>query len=337
MNELSFNEFKEKIVNEFKKNVPNVEVSVKDVNKGNGVSLVGMIVSGDSNISPTIYLDYYYYDYYLKGIYDFNQCLDALINSYNKNKVKDNIDITAIMSKEYVLSHVYPCVVNYNMNAEGFIKNDIVFADQGELALCYRVMVNDKAVNPLCDDGLQTFLLKETHLEMTGITYDELNKAALKNLKDMTETQNLSDILRNALGDDFLMDMVDSEDVVPMYVVSNKYKTLGASGGFIDKENLDGFCDKFDTDVISIIPSSIHEVIVISEYDELSYMNNMIKEVNSSELEKTDILSNNVFQYNKELNQIYCIDNNNYKTICFEFDDNNVPIINNDMGRQRTI
>ena len=55
-----------------------------------------------------------------------------------------------------------------------------------------------------------------------------------------------------------------------------------------------------------ILPSSIHEVILIPAYDHDSYdeLTSMVKEVNSTQLSKEEILSDHVYFYSRETGQI---------------------------------
>ena len=54
--------------------------------------------------------------------------------------------------------------------------------------------------------------------------------------------------------------------------------------------------------------SSIHEVILIPAYDHDSYdeLTSMVKEVNSTQLSKEEILSDHVYFYSRETGQILC-------------------------------
>ena len=63
--------------------------------------------------------------------------------------------------------------------------------------------------------------------------------------------------------------------------------------------------DLFEKDLI-ILPSSIHEVILIPAYDHDSYdeLTSMVKEVNSTQLSKEEILSDHVYFYSRETGQI---------------------------------
>ena len=64
--------------------------------------------------------------------------------------------------------------------------------------------------------------------------------------------------------------------------------------------------DKIEKDLI-IIPSSVHEVILIPKDNEISdeEINEMIGEVNENELETVEILSNHMYLYCRRDDRIY--------------------------------
>ena len=92
--------------------------------------------------------------------------------------------------------------------------------------------------------------------------------------------------------------------MVPMYVLSNKSK-LNGSGCLFYHNLLHNLCEKLECDLY-ILPSSIHEVILIPAYDHDSYdeLTSMVKEVNSTQLSKEEILSDHVYFYSRETGQI---------------------------------
>lgn len=61
---------------------------------------------------------------------------------------------------------------------------------------------------------------------------------------------------------------------------------------------LEGFAKEKKADII-ILPSSIHEVLLIIDRDDLDYveLQNMVKEINKAELPDEDVLSDRVYRY----------------------------------------
>ena len=83
----------------------------------------------------------------------------------------------------------------------------------------------------------------------------------------------------------------------PMYVVSNKSSMRGASA-VLDKKILEDIGRKHGTDTLIILPSSIHEVLVIPYEDgmDMDFMKNMVTEVNTTEVLPEDQLISDVYK-----------------------------------------
>ncbi|MBP3718843.1 MAG: hypothetical protein J6I58_04915, partial [Eubacterium sp.] len=103
--------------------------------------------------------------------------------------------------------------------------------------------------------------------------------------------------------------MVDAmfPDDMPMYVVSNKSMMWGASTLMYDGI-LEQIHDTIGDDYV-ILPSSIHEVIVVKQTAgiDTAEMVNMVKEINGAVLSPEEVLSNSIYQYNSADNSITTI------------------------------
>ena len=86
---------------------------------------------------------------------------------------------------------------------------------------------------------------------------------------------------------------------LPMYVLTNKVKTLGASC-ILDSDKLYDFSAEMDSDLF-ILPCSVHETILLPVnmgYDP-EILSQMVKEINDSEVSKTDYLSDSVYKFSR--------------------------------------
>ena len=99
-------------------------------------------------------------------------------------------------------------------------------------------------------------------------------------------------------------DMAVSENDVPMYVCSNTSKINGA--GVILYENLlKDFAQKVGTDFY-ILPSSVHETLLIpvSDQFDVDTLRAMVCEVNMTQVAPEEQLSDQVYLYSRECDQI---------------------------------
>ena len=100
------------------------------------------------------------------------------------------------------------------------------------------------------------------------------------------------------------MESVYEDDICPMYVATNSKKLNGACVMIYD-----GLLRDFARKVgrsFYIIPSSIHEVILIPDTLDMDirYMKAMVKEVNGTEVALEEVLSDNVYRYDIDTDRI---------------------------------
>ena len=91
---------------------------------------------------------------------------------------------------------------------------------------------------------------------------------------------------------------------IPMYIMTNRQEVNGASVLLYD-DVLQTFALKKKTDFY-ILPSSIHEVILVpsDRIDNPSDLFTMVEDANRTVVALGDILSDSVYYYNREKNQI---------------------------------
>lgn len=98
--------------------------------------------------------------------------------------------------------------------------------------------------------------------------------------------------------DNFTM-KIDSGDGMPLYIVTNKSKTFGAASLLLPHimEKIGEFLGSF-----YVLPSSIHEVLVIpaSSAMETSELIGMVRQINETELLPEEVLSDNIYLYDKD-------------------------------------
>ena len=118
-------------------------------------------------------------------------------------------------------------------------------------------------------------------------------------LKEIAGTYVRSDYKEEAF------DNLSSEpEEIPLYVLSNQRNLHGAAVILYDGV-LREFAGNMRRDLI-ILPSSIHEVLLIpyEEGSDLSELKQMVMYVNSTEVSEEEILSDNVYYYNRKTNSI---------------------------------
>ena len=148
-------------------------------------------------------------------------------------------------------------------------------------------------------EGQATITVKDNLQQAWGVEAGDIIDAALDNIK--------GDITLDSMGDYIDLSMFEAdENLIDMYIVTNRLKLHGAVA-MLQKDRLKEFADNLKVDTLTILPSSIHECLIINAEDEpkdIDELREMVKEVNETVVSDQDILSNNVYIYNRTTDKI---------------------------------
>ena len=268
-------------------------VSVHTITKNNNIHLDGLTIQSDSvNISPTIYLNYYYDDY-LAGK-PFSSILEDILTAYHRNRPAQSLDLSFFTDFQKVKYNIIYKLIHYDRN-ESLLK-DLPHFRFLDLAVVFCCLLTDTGS---CN---ATILIHNHHLDFWHITSNELYELAAKNTPVLLpfEFKNMEEVLKT-LYPEISAETSDtaSEPELPMYVLTNHSKLYGASC-ILYPNVLSNFAKKMNCDFY-ILPSSIHEVLLLpKEADSDIYdLNMMIHEVNDTQVQEEDILSDHVYCYER--------------------------------------
>jgi len=295
---MTYQEFKTNIIHTISNRLgSDYRVSLQDIIKNNDTHLDGLtILSTGSNISPTIYLNYYY-DQYLAGK-SLSIIYDDILLSYRQNAPKENIDISFFTDFTKVKNHIIFKLVNYDRNQE--LLSKVPHVRYLDLAVVFNCFINST------EDGYATILIHHQHLSYWNISTEDLYALAIKNTPHLLhyQLQNMTDVIIDLFCNDHIELSKDLLPVFPMYVLSNTTK-LNGSGCILYEDLLSEIAQKLDSDFY-ILPSSIHEVLLIpvasaSSYEDLS---SMVHEINATQLAREEVLSDRVYFYSRHLGKV---------------------------------
>lgn len=272
---------------------PEYKVTLTQALKNNSVKLTGIaILKKGSKITPTIYLEDFYTDY-CDGM-DMEEIVRQIVRIYDTNRCPQNLDLEMFEDFEKVKDRIVYRIVNYEKNQELLEKAPHRrFLD---LAVIYSISLGE--IPGLC----ASVTVYQQYLARWGVTEEELWEAARMNTPRISEAQivSMGELLKDMNG-------VDDEDVLdlkeagpPMYVLTNKRRVNGAACLLYEKVVGD-FARKIKKNFF-ILPSSIHEVILLAEesgYDPKS-LRAMVREVNETQVGEQEILSDSLYYYSYE-------------------------------------
>lgn len=270
-------------------------VERNEIIKNNGVVKTALLIKKEGEfVSPTIYIDQYF-----KG-YKNGVMLMSIVNEIIKI-YRASIAPAAGMEMDFfrdfseVADRLYFKLVNFEKNRAAL--KDIPYRKVMDLAMVPLCRVENDLI------GSGNITVTNTHLQMWEVSDDELWENIKENAPrvEPVKVQGLPDVLQRLTGCE--------EDLFPIcgiYVVSNKDECLGAGAVFYPdvlkdlSENLE--CDLY------IIPSSIHEVLVLPESGmeiDAGNLRAIIHDVNSTTVGDEEILSDNLYVYHRETDTVF--------------------------------
>lgn len=237
------------------------------INK-NGIDRTG-ITLGDGPIRPTLYPDF-------EEIDDVKRCAVKMIQAYHEHKNLDGVDELMDILKNWdkAKEYIYPCV----MKAYDTTRIMKPFLD---LTIYYRFMKDEMSV-----------VIKPQLLDLYDITINQLHETALDNLKKVITIQTMGEALNGMVDEEIPCDL-------NMVVVSNKSRHYGASAILIT-EIFETIKTMMKSDIV-IIPSSVHELIVIPKTGSIEEINAMIVETNNTAVEPQDVLCDHAYYLDTQI------------------------------------
>lgn len=283
---MNMNEFLEDVMNNLKSKLgEEFELSVRKVTKNNGIVLTALNIrkEGDS-IVPTIYMEGFYRLFETGSSIEYI-AENILKNYFDAENDKLTIDISTITDWNNVKDRLCVRVISEERNTD--MLDEMVWKDYLDLAVIPVIVFQSS------DEKMQSIKVTMDIAERWGVDYDTIINTGISNTKTMfpCTARNLSEVVGSLMG----CDMDDIPDC-HMKVVTNACSINGAAA-ILDDELLQEIYEEFDG-TYYIIPSSIHELIVIpSGICEPDEIKNLVRQVNSTEVRDDEVLSDNVYIY----------------------------------------
>lgn len=249
-----------------------VRTELYTVTKNNGTRRTGILFKQeDSNLAPTIYLEEFYQKY-LKG-QQVPDLADSICSIYQEIRVKKTCDCQNLFDFNHVKEHIVYKLIRRDANEE--LLKKIPYEPFLDLAVVYYIQIDNTRF------GSAAIQIRNEHLRYWRVKKEEIRRLAEKNTPRIYPVQ-IRQIVRF------------------MYVATNEQCSLGAAVmRYPDfREKVRGMI-RGD---FYILPSSIHEVILVPESFGLEpeRMQEMVKEINQTGVAPEEVLSDSVYYFDGE-------------------------------------
>lgn len=292
---MNYETFKHTILERMQQLLPHdTSLRLQTICKNNGLKLDGLVISNAaSNLSPTIFLNYYYDN---PSVFpDFDAICRDIRQTYEQNRSTEYIHADFFTDYEQIRRHIAYRIINYEKNKE--LLKTVPYVRYLDLAIVFYCLLH------LTESGNATILIHKNHLKLWQITAAQLYEQACQTTPLLLpyDFRNMTSLLSDLNGgtQPSGQDMAKTASFCPMYVLTNNQKLYGA-GCMLYPGLLESISEKLDQDLF-ILPSSIHEMILLpavnrSYSEELA---DMVAEINRTELAADEILSDQVYYYSR--------------------------------------
>ncbi len=316
-----------------------VQIQIQQVVKNNNIVLDGLcIAEKDSSIAPTIYLNGYYRQY--EEGRTVPEILDAMQETYEKNRKEINFDPSFYADFTCVQPHLMCRVINRQKNEER-LKQDAMqetyeknrkeinfdpsfYADFTcvQPHLMCRVINRQKneerlkqvpwrpflnlAIVVCCyfeDEviGNGSILVYQNHLNGWGITEEELFRVARENTLRIQPEEFMS---MNTILKKYHAEFGENSEPQPIFVLTNRGNYFGAVCMIFDSV-LSEIGETLQDD-FWVLPSSIHECVIVPAQIQTNgtELQALVREINRKEVQAEEFLSNEIYFYHRMLHKL---------------------------------
>ena len=229
----------------------------------NGTSLNAVLIETTGDCSPIIYTDDL-----LTAEDSVESAVDKIIIAFER--INDSIPSapTNVLSRNYFLENITIALQKNSTSTEKIVKRE-----SGLDGLEAYLVIIDTV--PQIDGNLFSFKIHPDLLEHCQLTEEEAWEQAEKNLEKSVVIADMEELLGIPLS-----------GTAHLYIATNKSSLKGAAVVLVH-DIMQKFAEKHHTHRIVLLPSSIHEMLLIPNAEDIdkAALLEMVKEINRKEVE----------------------------------------------------
>lgn len=247
----------------------------------NGVELEGIRILTDSNIAPVIYTEAIIENAENEGK-SLDEVVSAIIGTYESHKSFE-FDVNMLFDRDFILNSIY---VGLQRVSTEDIEKKLCEDFEGIESYLYIRGEADR-------EGIYSIKVSKAILDRANISEVEAWEQAQTNTEAETSLESMAKVMSEMLGFEYSEEM---DEQTPFFIISNTSKVKGASA-ILNKKVLAEFGERYHTDKIVVLPSSIHEMLLVPYTEEIDIdtFSDMVASVNGSEVEPMDKLVDRAF------------------------------------------
>ena len=297
---MDYENFKEQFVADVKDRLAeqgaDVKVSVNEVNKLNESYEAITVTPEGSNIGVNMSIEKFY-DAVQDGT-PYDSVVDKAVETIGRGiEQRPDIDVAALTDYSQMKEKLAMEVVSAEANKE--MLENVPHQNMEDMAVVYRFILSSD------EEGRASILVTNQILENMGVTPEQLHADAMENAPQIkpAEIKGMSEVMAEMMG----IEQAEMMGIVPMdpkdeqmFVATVPDKVHGA-GVLAYQDFMDQAAERVGGDFF-ILPSSIHEVLIVPDNGkmDLKDLENMVKEVNATQVAPADKLTDSVYHYDSQ-------------------------------------
>lgn len=246
----------------------------------NGVIFEGIIISDENPVAPVIYTEKLIAQAEQEGK-SIGEVVDEILRIYEEGKNSLEFDLQNLYDREWVLEHL--SIGLQKESDQDLIKKSVEEMEGIEAYLYLKDRSNG--------EGNYEIKLSQEHLKSLKIFEAEAWEYAYEHICKETTLISMEELMAEMVG----MPVDENVDSM-MYVISNEERVKGASC-ILNKEALKEFAQKKGVNQIYVLPSSLHDMILVPDNGEFSMqdLSEMVKEVNDTQVDPEEQLPSRAY------------------------------------------
>lgn len=270
-----------------------MSVYVHTAMKNNGKNRVGITVTENGvNISPTIYLEEYFEQFQRNR--PLEEIVSSILEVYREVKLEHSWETDVLRHYEKIRGKVVYKLVHMEKNRE--LLKTVPYIPYLDLAIVFYVLLEINL------SGTATLLITDDILKLWGVKKERVYEDARVNTPKLlpVEFKTMKSVVAELMED---FQVTESEEDY-MYVLTNNLRSFGATG-ILYENVLQEIGEKIGENYY-VLPSSIHEVILVPESKSPSriYLEKMIEEINDTQVEDEEVLSDRAYYFSIKENRL---------------------------------
>ncbi len=296
---MDYENFKEQFIEQlqeslYERGVEDVNLTARPIEKLNGGYDAVTITPTDSNIGVTLNIGTFF-EAYENGT-DMSAVVDKAADvAANGLENVPAVDISSLTDYDQMKDKLAMEVVSTEANKE--MLATVPHKEMEDMSVVYRFVIDSTG------DSNATILATNNMIEVMGVTPEQLHADAVENAPKIrpAEITGMSEMMVQMVG----REQAEMMGIIPvdpadeqMYVATVSDKIHGA-GILAYQDFMDQAAERLGGQSFFVLPSSVHEILLVPDNGmiNLQELEAMVKEVNATQVEPQDKLTDSVYHY----------------------------------------